>query len=72
MRLGRARRAAGRRQEDVAARFGYGQSDISRIEKGERRVDVYELEELADYYNTTVEALRAPETPEEAAELDAR
>lgn len=42
-----ARKAAGLRQEDLAARLGKSQSFVSRIESGQRRVDVIEFYALA-------------------------
>lgn len=41
--LVRTRIAAGLRQAELAARIGKGQSFISRIEQGQRRVDVLEF-----------------------------
>ena len=42
-----ARKAAGLRQQDLADRLGKPQSFISRIEGGQRRVDVLEFYALA-------------------------
>jgi transcriptional regulator with XRE-family HTH domain len=41
------RRAIGLRQEDVAARLGLRQWDVSRYESGERRLDFVELVDVA-------------------------
>ena len=38
-----ARRDAGLRQVDLAARLGKPQSFVSKLERGERRIDVVEL-----------------------------
>ena len=38
-----ARRDAGLRQVDLAARLGKPQSCVSKVERGERRLDVVEL-----------------------------
>lgn len=42
-----ARRDAGVLQEDLASRIGKNQSFISRIESGQRRVDILEFVALA-------------------------
>jgi transcriptional regulator with XRE-family HTH domain len=42
-----ARKAAGLRQQDVAERLGKPQSFVSRIEGGQRRVDILEFYALA-------------------------
>ena len=52
-----ARQVAGRRQVEISRLFERDQSWISRVEAGERRVDVFELRALADIYGVTVEAL---------------
>ena len=49
-RLRQARKDAGLRQEDVRQRIHTYQSYMSKIESGERRVDIVELQELADLY----------------------
>lgn len=49
-RLVDARTAAGLTQMDVAAALSLPQSRISRIETGERRLDVIELKDLARLY----------------------
>ena len=46
-RLKTARLDVGMKQEDVASKLKKPQSYISKIERGERRVDVAELKELA-------------------------
>lgn len=42
-----ARKAAGLRQQDLAERLGKPQSFISRIEGGQRRIDVLEFYAIA-------------------------
>ena len=46
--LREARQAAGLRQVDLAARMGVRQSLISKIEVGERRLDVLELRAICE------------------------
>ncbi|MCI0719183.1 MAG: helix-turn-helix transcriptional regulator [Acidobacteria bacterium] len=48
--LRRARQQAGFTQVDVARRLGQHQSFVSKIESGERRLDVIELQAFADLY----------------------
>lgn len=50
-----ARLAAGLTQAQAAAKFGRHQSMISKLESGERRVDVIELAELASLYKISLD-----------------
>ncbi|MEX2206671.1 MAG: helix-turn-helix transcriptional regulator [Myxococcota bacterium] len=49
-RLRGARKAAGLSQAQAARRLRRPQSFLSKVESGERRVDIVELEELARVY----------------------
>jgi transcriptional regulator with XRE-family HTH domain len=49
--LKQARKKSGLKQEDVAKKLGKTQSYISKIEAGQRRIDVLQLKELAAVYN---------------------
>jgi transcriptional regulator with XRE-family HTH domain len=49
-RLGVARREAKLSQEVVADALNYSQSDISRLERGRRQLDVVDLENFATLY----------------------
>lgn len=49
-----ARKAAGLSQTDVAAHLGRPQSYVSKIESGERRLDMIEFLELAQVLNIDV------------------
>jgi len=48
--LVRARKDAKLKQEDVAKKLGKTQSYISKIEAGQRRIDVVQLKEFAEAY----------------------
>lgn len=50
-RLREARIEAGFGQGEIAKRLGKTQSYISKIESGQRRIDVVELKEFANLYN---------------------
>lgn len=49
-RLIKARQSAGLRQEDAAAILKRTQSYVSKIEAGQRRIDVIQLKEFAKIY----------------------
>ena len=53
-RLRKARLDAGLTQVEVANKLGHHQSYVSKIESGERRVDVVELNKFAKLYRKTV------------------
>lgn len=48
--LREAREAAGLTQAEAAEKLNKPQSYISKIERGERRIDVVELSQIADLY----------------------
>lgn len=52
--LRQARRESGRTQADIAKHFDAHASFVSKIESGERRVDVVELAELCRLYGLTL------------------
>ncbi|MBI5729353.1 MAG: helix-turn-helix transcriptional regulator [Candidatus Magasanikbacteria bacterium] len=52
--LKKARKEAGVDQRDVAMALGKTQSYVSKIEAGQRRIDVVQLKELAKIYKKTV------------------
>ena len=49
-RLKAARLEVGLKQIEVAKKFGKPQSFVSKVERGERRLDVAELKQFADIY----------------------
>jgi len=51
--LKEARLKQGLTQKDVAKHFGVGQSFISKIESGQYRLDILQLQEFAKLYKTT-------------------
>lgn len=53
-RLKKARLEAGLTQVEVAKKLGHHQSYISKIESGERRVDVVELKRIATLYKKSI------------------
>jgi transcriptional regulator with XRE-family HTH domain len=48
--LKKARQDAGLKQVEVAKKLGKPQSFVSKVERGERRLDVAELKQFADIY----------------------
>lgn len=54
--LRRAREQAGLKQEEVAAHFGTYASFVSKIESGERRIDVVELANFCRLYGVDLGA----------------
>ncbi len=53
-RLKNARLEAGLTQEEVATKLDYGQSAISKIERGELKVGAVELKRFAELYRKDV------------------
>ena len=53
--LKKARLEAGLKQAEIAKKLVEPQSYISKIERGERRIDVTELKKLADIYEKPID-----------------
>ena len=53
-RLKKAREDAGLDQLDVAEKLKKSQSYVSKLESGQRRIDIVQLKELANVYNKTM------------------
>ena len=58
-RLKQARLDAGLSQQVVASKLGKPQSYVSKVESGERRVDIIEVKEFAKLYKKKLEDLAA-------------
>ena len=55
--LKKARKKSGLTQVEIAKRLGKPQSFVSKIENGERRLDIIELKHIARLYKTSVNDL---------------
>ncbi len=55
--LRQARKNSGLRQTQVARKFGAHASFVSKIESGERRIDVVELADLCRVYGIALSAI---------------
>lgn len=55
--LREAREAAGLTQAEAAEKLGKPQSYISKIERGERRIDIVELTKILAIYNTDLKSI---------------
>ena len=53
-RLKQARKAVGLDQEKVAELLGVSQSYVSKVESGQRRIDIVQLKEFAKLYKKNI------------------
>ena len=58
-RLRTAREEAGLIQDQVAEALGKPQSFVSKMESGERRLDLVEMEEIAELYGKSLEYFKS-------------
>lgn len=56
----KARKKAGLKQKDVAGKLKRTQSYISKMEAGQRRIDVVQLKELAEIYKKRLDYFISP------------
>lgn len=56
----KARKKAGLKQKDVAGKMKRTQSYISKMEAGQRRIDVVQLKELAEIYKKRFDYFISP------------
>ncbi len=54
-RLKKARKKAGLNQEEVAKLLGVTQSYVSKIESGQRRIDIVQLKRFAKMYKKNID-----------------
>jgi len=57
--LKRARIKSGLTQVEIAKKLGKPQSFISKVERGERRLDIIELKKISNLYKTDLNKLLA-------------
>jgi transcriptional regulator with XRE-family HTH domain len=64
-RLSETRKYRGYSQKEIAEYLGISRSSVSLIENGERKIDSIEHQELANFYNTSIDKLAGGSTEED-------
>ena len=67
-RLKKAREFRGYSQQQIAEILDISRTAVSQIENGERKIDSIELQQLADFYNTSIDKLVGESSDDENIE----
>lgn len=67
--LKQLRKARGLKQDDIAFKFGLSRGSISNWEKNRRRPSIKQLEELANFYNVSLDYFADETSTDEVIDL---